>query len=88
MARFQWFITMDRLKKEDLKPITPAPNVNLKNKLIQKLEDIRSMEEEDQVLFTYDDQATELYCHFYEEQKLSLSRTSNQNRLDHTLKGY
>ena len=78
LARFQWFITLDRLKKEDLKPITPAPNVNLKNKLIQKLEDIRSMEEEDQVLYTYDDQATELYCRFYEEQKLSLQNEQSE----------
>ena len=78
MARFQWFITLDRLKKEDLKPITPAPNENLKNKLIQKLEDIRSMEQEDQVLYTYDDQATELYCRFYEEQKLSLQNEQSE----------
>tara|TARA_B100000586_G_scaffold252193_1_gene211964 strand:- start:607 stop:3069 length:2463 start_codon:yes stop_codon:yes gene_type:complete len=78
MARFQWFITLDRLKKEDLKPITPAPNVNLKNKLIQKLEDIQSMEQEDQVLFTYDDQATELYCRFYEEQKLSIQNEQSE----------
>jgi len=78
LARFQWFITLDRLKKEDLKPITPAPNVNLKNKLIQKLEDIRSMEEEDQVLYTYDDQATELYCRFYEEQKLSIQNEQSE----------
>ena len=78
MARFQWFITLDRLKKEDLKPITPSPNENLKNKLIQKLEDIQSMEEEDQVLYTYDDQATELYCRFYEEQKLSLQNEQSE----------
>jgi len=78
MARFQWFITLDRLKKEDLKPITPAPNVNLKNKLIQMLEDIRSLEQEDQVIFTYDEQATKLYCRFYEEQKLSIQNEQSE----------
>jgi hypothetical protein len=78
MARFQWFITLDRLKKEDLKPITPSPNVNLKNELIRKLEDIRSMEQEDQVLFTYDYKATELYCRFYEEQKLSIQNEQSE----------
>ena len=83
MARFQWFITLDRLKKEDLKPITPAPNVNLQNKLIQKLEDIRSMELGDEVIFTYDDQARELYCRFYEEQKLSLQNEQSEQIAPH-----
>jgi hypothetical protein len=83
IARFQWFISLDRLKKEDLKPITPAPNVNLQNKLIKKLEDIRSMEQEDEVLFAYDDQATELYCRFYEEQKLSLQNEQSEQIAPH-----
>ncbi len=78
LARFQWFISLDHLKKEDLKPITPAPNVNLQNKLIQKLEDIRSMEQADQDLFTYANKATELYCRFYEEQKLSLQNEQSE----------
>jgi len=83
LARFQWFISLDRLKKEDFKPITPAPNVNLQNKLIQKLEDIRSMEQEDEVIFTYDDQARELYCRFYEEQKLSLQNEQSEQIAPH-----
>jgi len=83
IARFQWFISLDRLKKEDLKPITPAPNVNLQNKLIQKLEVIRSMEQEDEVIFTYDDQARELYCRFYEEQKLSLQNEQSEQIAPH-----
>ena len=83
LARFQWFISLDRLKKEDLKPITPAPNVNLKNELIRKLEDIRSMEQEDEVIFTYDDQARELYCRFYEEQKLSLQNEQSEQIAPH-----
>ena len=79
LARFQWFISLDRLKKEDLKPITPAPNESLKNKLIQKLEDIRSMEDEDQdERYTYDDHAEKLYCQFYEEQKLSLQNEHSE----------
>jgi hypothetical protein len=79
MARFQWFISLDRLKKEDLKPITPAPNESLKNKLLQKLEDIRSMEEEDQdERYTYEDHAEKLYCQFYEEQKLSLQNEHSE----------
>jgi len=36
------------------------------------------MEQEDQVLFTYDDQATELYCRFYEEQKLSIQNEQSE----------
>jgi hypothetical protein len=83
LARFQWFISLDRLKKEDLKPITPAPNVNLQNKLIQKLEYIRSMEQEDEVIFTYDDQSRELYCRFYEEQKLSLQNEQSEQIAPH-----
>ena len=79
LARFQWFITLDRLKKEDLKPITPAPNETLKNRLIKKLEDIRSMEEEDLVQgYTYGDQAKELYFNFYEKQKLSLQNEQSE----------
>ena len=36
------------------------------------------MEQEDQVLFTYDDKATELYCRFYEEQKLSIQNEQSE----------
>ena len=41
------------------------------------------MEQEDEVIFTYDDQARELYCRFYEEQKLSLQNEQSEQIAPH-----
>ena len=79
LARFQWFITLDRLKEEDLKPITPKRDEAKRKELIELLGEIREMEEEDLFQdFTYDEESEGLYCRFYKEQKLSLQNEHSE----------
>jgi len=79
LARFQWFISLDRLLEEDLKPITPKRDESKRNKLIGLLEEIRAMEDENiEREFSYHQKSIELYCNFYKEQKLSLQNEKSE----------
>ena len=84
LARFQWFITLDRLKEEDLKPITPTRDEVKRKELIERLTEIRKMEDDDvSNEFTYDQKSTDLYCRFYKEQKLSLQNEQSEQIAPH-----